>query len=212
MAKNQPDAKRPFWVWTPSLGLILFIWLFITAAWLYPGGSKTDRQAPGFSMTHNYWCDLFDNLAYNGAKNPSRPIAILAMVVLSCSFGILWYLLPDLVRSNRTRKRLIRFSGIGSMAVASFLFTGYHEEVIHIGGLLGGLALTLTFMEFYRANKKGLFISGLACLGLSLLNYFIYETGVGLSLLASLQKITFLVFFTWAIRINYDLSRQKQQG
>ena len=98
------------------------------------------------------------------------------------------------------------------MAVASFLFTGYHEEVIHIGGLLGGLALTLTFMEFYRANKKGLFISGLACLGLSLLNYFIYETGVGLSLLASLQKITFLVFFTWAILINYDLSRQKQQG
>lgn len=98
------------------------------------------------------------------------------------------------------------------MIIMAFLFTGYHEAVINCGGLLGGIALVLTFTELYKANKQRLFGLGLIGLILSGFNYFVYKTGILLFTLASMQKLTFLVIFVWASLINIDLYRKEAAG
>ncbi len=42
------------WLLTPILGSILFVFLYINATLLYPGGSQFDKQSVGFSWTNNY--------------------------------------------------------------------------------------------------------------------------------------------------------------
>ncbi len=209
MNKRKPNKRSKILLLSPLFGILVFVLLYILAAGLYPGGSALDKQAKGFSILHNYWCDLFDTVAHNGAINPARPIAIVAMLVLTASFALLWYLLPRLFMVKNTRQRIIQYTGVTSMIIAAFLFTHYHEAVIHLAGVVGGVALTLTFIELYRANQKGALILGLLCLVMSGINYFVYETGIGLFLLASTQKLTFLVFFVWAALINVDLYRKE---
>jgi uncharacterized membrane protein HdeD (DUF308 family) len=144
-------------------------------------------------------------VAYNGAKNPARPIAIVAMFILTASFGLLWYFLPRMFEQKNTNQRVMQVSGISTVFVGAFLFTDYHEMVIHLSGFLGGIALISTFFELFKAKKKVLFKLGLLCLALSCVNYFIYTTGIGLPMLALTQKITFGVFFIWAGMVNVDL-------
>lgn len=210
MAKNAFSKRSNILLLTPLFGICSFILLYIIAAYLYSGGSKFDKEAQGFSLIHNYWCDLFDVAAHNGLPNPSRPIAIAAMLVLTSSFGLLWWLLPHLFDSTNKKQKIIQYAGISSMIISAFLFTSYHEEVINFGGLLGGLALTLTFIELYKFKQRRLFIIGVLCLALSCFNYVIYETGFALFLLASIQKITFLVFFVWAGMMNVALYKKER--
>lgn len=212
MLEKQSNKSKNVWLLTPLAGIILFLLLYIVAAFLYPGGSKTDPQARGFSLLHNYWCDLFDVLAHNGTVNPSRPIAIGAMVILTTSFGLLWYFLQRLFDAGNKRQRIMQWTGMGSMFIFTFLFTRYHEVVIHVSGLLGGIALVLTFMELYRNGEQRLFRLGLVCLALSCFNYCIYETGTGLFLLAGAQKLTFLVFFIWAALLNIGLYQKSTRA
>ncbi len=209
MRENNPGSRRNILLLTPLFGICVFVALYIVAALLYPGGSKLEKQAKGFSLLHNYWCDLFDRITPNGMVNPGRPVAIAAMLVLTASFGLLWYLLPRLFDWKSRRQKIIQSAGIGSMVITAFLFTSYHEAVINLGGLLGGLALTLTFIELYRAGKKRLFMVGVMCSILSVINYFIYETGILLPLLAGTQKLTFLLFFGWAGLINIELYQKE---
>ncbi|MEO6759945.1 MAG: hypothetical protein ABIO24_10870, partial [Saprospiraceae bacterium] len=106
--------------------------LYIWAAWLYPGGSRTEPDATRFSLLDNYWCDLFDVVTPNGQSNPARPVAIVAMLVLTCAFGLLWYIIPRLFTTKNYRTTGIQVAGISAMCVAVFLFTRFHEVVINL--------------------------------------------------------------------------------
>ncbi|MFN7116301.1 MAG: hypothetical protein ACK4TA_05840, partial [Saprospiraceae bacterium] len=66
------SAPIPFRLWlrlTPLVGIVLFLVLYIVAAFYYPGGSNADHSAKGFSIVHNYWCDLLAIGAKNGQIN-----------------------------------------------------------------------------------------------------------------------------------------------
>ncbi|MEI6412413.1 MAG: hypothetical protein WCR52_23680 [Bacteroidota bacterium] len=171
------------------ISFIVFLALYGLAASLYPGGSKMDKTTPGFDWVHNYWCDLLNDFAHNGASNPAKPVAIAAMLVLATGLGILWYDLPDYLQSSRTNARLMRFSGIGSMSVAVFLFTPWHNAVVNVAGLLMAGAFLVTFYELRRAGHTGLVAGGVFCLLLWCGTYFIYQTNIFLPALALAQKI-----------------------
>lgn len=186
----------------PTAGILTFLLLYVLAATLYPGGSYYDKTAPAFSLLHNYWCDLLDPKAHNGRPNPGRPVAIAAMFVLTASLVLLWYWLPALFAKKLPA---LRYSGLGSAVITTFLFTRWHETVINAAGLLGAVALALTFVELRRAGQLRLLRLGCGCLVLSGVNYFIYETGIGLTILAALQKVTFILFFCWLIWLDIAL-------
>jgi hypothetical protein len=50
----------------PPVGILIFILLYIVAAFFYPGGSEFDTHSDGFSWKHNYWCNLLNELAIKG--------------------------------------------------------------------------------------------------------------------------------------------------
>ncbi len=162
--------NRKILVLLPLYGIFLFFLLYVVAASLYAGGSQVDKTAKGFSLMHNYWCDLLADKAQNDESNAAQPIAI-----------------------------------------SAFLFTNYHDMVINIGGGLGVIALVLTFINLYESKFYKLFFVGILCLILCILNYFIYETKIYLSLLAITQKISFVLFLGWLGVINYCIYKKMQK-
>lgn len=189
----------------PTFSIIIFLVLYIYAASLYPGGSKADKQAIGFSWRHNYWCDLFDAIAQNGTASSARPYAIVAMIILCAGFAYLFYLIPQLFDFQDPKLQWLQITGILTAAIAVLIFTPLHGYVIHFAGLFGAIALCLTFYFLYQSNYHFLFYFGLICLLLCIANIIIYDTGWGLYYLPIFQKLTFLIFFIWAIALNWAI-------
>lgn len=191
----------------PCIGILIFIILYLVSTFLYPGGSTYAPGTVGFDWLHNYWCDLTGAVAKNGAPNSARPVALAAMIVLCTSLAVFWYLLPALFE-NKPRYQFIRYTGIPAMGIAVFMSTGFHDTVIHLGGVLAGIALVLTFDGLYHYRYYRQLWSGLCCLTLILFNYYIYETGTWLTLLPVVQKITFEVVAVWVCSVDLHLFRQ----
>ena len=190
----------------PCIGIVIFISLYLVSTFLYPGGSTYDPGILGFDWLHNYWCDLTGAVAKNGAPNTARPVALAAMIILCTSIAVFWFILPTLFQ-NKPQYQVIRYTGIPSMAIAIFMFTGYHDTVIHLGGVFAGVALVLTFVGLHEHSYYRLFWSGLCCLVLILFNYFIYETGTWLTLLPIVQKITFGIVAVWVCVVDMRIYR-----
>lgn len=198
MLGNQTPYKPHLASW----GIGLFIGLYILAASLYPGGIRWADASQGFSIRDSYWCDLIAMTARNHVINPAQPYAWTAMLVLCSSLGLLWWNLPRQLRLKGTLKNTLQWGGVSSMIVTTGLVTEYHDTVIYLAGLLGLIALITTLYVLWTNAFMGLFISGICCAGLCLINFGIYATEIGLFALPLLQKGTFLSMLLWFMAIN----------
>lgn len=187
----------PWWRLLPAGGMALFVALYALAAALYPGGSPTDKTAPGFSWLHNYWCNLLTANAINGQPNPAQPVALLAMGVLCLSLMLFWYYLPPLFQFGARAAGTVRSAGILSMVAAGFLSTAQHDLVLNIACALGVVALGGTFVGLYQTGRLGLLGLGALCLVLLGVNNYVYYSQHFIVALPVIQKITFAVFLLW---------------
>ncbi len=146
---------------------------------------------------HNYWCDLLETHAENGQPNTARTTAIIAMAVLCASVALFWLFVTRLFTFKPLFKRLIQFTGILSMGVLVFLEADFHDVIINIAGASGVLALTGTLIGLYRIRLYSLFIIGVICVILLVLNNYIYYTKRWLYYLAVVQKLSFFLFLLW---------------
>jgi hypothetical protein len=194
----------------PFIGICLFTILYFTATLFYPGGNETDRSAKGFSWQHNYWCELLATHAENGEINTAKPVAITAMIILAVSLAILWFYIPEFLTFKNFEKHVIRYSGILSMAILFFLFTGSHahDTVLNISGILGVIAITATLTGLHKTRQYKLFGLGIVCLILCFINNYIYYTKDYLFYLPVIQKISFLLFLLWFSLLNILLYRK----
>ncbi len=195
--------NRKTLVLVPIVGICLFFLLYLFAALVYPGGSQVDKTENGFSLLHNYWCDLLADKAQNDEPNTAQPLAISAMILLCASLVVFWYYVPKLFEPHTQNAKTMQRTGMSSMVISAFLFTDFHDTVINLGGTLGIIAVLLTFVNLYKSKFYKLFAVGMLCLMLCLFNYFIYETKIYLSLLAVTQKITFVLFLGWLGVIDF---------
>ena len=189
----------------PFLAISAFIVLYILAAYFYPGGNDANKSQIGFDILQNYWCDLLGGQAKNGAPNPSRPIAIGAMIILFSGLAVFWYHVPDLFLGNHTSNRIIRWCGVVSMLTATFLFTPYHDPVINIAGAFGVISFVATFIALYRYQYRKVLTLGIIALLLCFVNYIIYFSGNFIFLLPVFQKIAFLICLIWISIFNHKL-------
>ena len=191
----------------PLYGISIFLLLYFFAAALYPGGSNADCISEGYSLWNNYWCDLMADYAKNGHDNPARPVAIIAWVILCLSISLFWIYLPGLFPVKSVNHKIIQCCGTVAMIAAIFSFTKFHDTVINLAGLFGSVTLILAFIEFKKARRFDLLVSGLFCYFLGLVNYFIYTTHLFISKLPVLQKLTYvfclLTFALGTYRIYY---------
>lgn len=98
---TQTTSSKGIWVLVPVLGSVLFIILYIIAAFLYPGGSLSGKTAVYYNWTENYWCNLLDDKAINGQVNSAKPVAMVAMLILCGSLSVFWILFPASVQLKK---------------------------------------------------------------------------------------------------------------
>lgn len=161
---------------------------------------------------HNYWCDLLETHAENGQPNRARKTAIAGMAVLCVSIGIFWYFAPRLFSFKPFFKKLIQVTGILSMSVLVFLQADFHDIIINIAGASGVVALTGTLAGLYKNSSYILFVWGVLCVFLLLVNNYIYYTGHWLYYLAFIQKISFLAFLCWFSLISIQVFKKANPG
>ncbi|MBT8185270.1 MAG: hypothetical protein KJN76_10545 [Eudoraea sp.] len=189
----------------PLVGIGLFVVLYLLAAMNYPGGSRMFKDHEGFSFWHNYLCDLLDITAVNGEVNTARPYANAAMIVLCISLSWLWYYLPGMFRTKSLNRKIMRISGLLSLLIIVFLGLGNHDKIVRIAGFFGVIAFISCSIALFKAGQRNLFLFGILCLTVFLINYFIYETGIYLRSLPFIQKVTFLLFISWFIGLDITL-------
>jgi len=203
-----PKAPKPYILLLPLFGMVLFVFLYIIAAFKYPGGSWAMPQQNGFSFWNNYLCDLLDQIAINGELNTARYYARTSLGVLCLSIILLWYYLPCLFKGKSLNKNIMWLSGIIALVATSFLSSGTHDATVRIVGFFAIIAFSTCFIELLRARHIKLFVFGVVCLIIFLANYYIYETGSYIRLLPIIQKITFISFIIWFIMLDVFFYRK----
>ncbi|MEM8525765.1 MAG: hypothetical protein AAGG68_14080 [Bacteroidota bacterium] len=190
-----------------SLGIVLFVVLYLTATLLYPGGSNFDENANAFNWQHNYWCDLLGPVAKNGLPNSAQVIALLAVLILATAVCLSWIGIFVQLPFSKSQSQYFQLSGMLSMMIAIFIFTPLHDVVIVVAGTLAFVTLIALFVGLYKNRNTKLLYYGVGCLLLMGLNNLIYFTGTGLSALAILQKITFVLVLIWILLLNKEFSK-----
>ena len=190
----------------PALGILLFVTLYIVAAYYYPGGSQFDKNAVGFSWKNNYWCNLLNDNAINGMKNTAQPIAITAMVILCVALSVFWWQFPGYTTLTKRYRLAIQVSGIIAMVTGLLLFSKIdHDWITNLASLFGLIAMTGTFTGLYKNKWTILFYFGLLNVALVAANNFLYYNKELISYLPLVQKITFLTFLAWITCIDIKI-------
>ncbi len=196
----------------PLWGITFYCLLYLWACLIYPGGIRWANAELGFSVRDSYWCDLISAATRAGAPNPARPVALIALYVLSASLAWMWYTFPQQIQLSSTGKAGLHWGGIGSMVVTAFLPTPFHDQVIHLAGLLGMIALAVTVHALWNSGRRSIVLAGVFCMILCVCNYWIYNTHEAIIVLPILQKVTFFLFLVWFAWIILDLPEQKSMN
>ncbi len=183
----------------PTYAVAIFVALYAVAACLYPGGTRANPTRIGFSFADNYWCDLLDAATYDGRPNRARPVALTATIVLSFGLSALWWTVPAVYPHARRRAVLVRSAGIASALVTPFIATAKHDLAVRLACLFGFVAFLITMTASRFSPRDPLLwitrSTFLACL----LNYIVWEAGIGPRVLPLIQKAAFAAFLLWIV-------------
>jgi len=207
-------AKIPskLYYWIPIIGINCFVLLFIYASLLYPGGSQKNPNSIGFSWLHNYWCNLMNPIAENGAVNHGSSIAISAMMILCGSLSVFFWQFAKAMEHSAFWKRMIQFGGMLSMLFASLIFSKHHDLMTILSSLFGIFVVIGIIQSIYKSEMQFYKISGVSCIILLGLNNCIYYSEYGLHLLPLLQKITFGVVLIWVLGLNQEINKRQTKN
>lgn len=203
-----PKNSRPNTLLLPLGGMGSFILFYIIAAMNYPGGSWVSLDQDGFSFWNNYLCDLLDFYAINGEINSARFYAIIALGFLCAGLFWLWFYLPRLFENKSTNQSLMQISGLLSLITIVFLALANHDTVVYVAGFFAVIALISCSIELFKEGFKNLFLLGVFCLLVFLINYYIYESRLLIKSLPVVQKFTFILFISWFVCLDVALYRK----
>lgn len=189
-------------------GMLLFVIFYIIAAVNYPGGSYASFEQIGFSIKHNYLCDLLDANGVNGDHNNGNVYARIALGFLCLSVIIVWYYLPKLFAAKSKNQIVMSSAGVLAMITTFFLASGGHDIVVRIAGIFGLITLVTCLIELYRYKHYLLFALGIVCLIQFLANYYIYESGQLILALPAIQKFTFISFILWFVILDLAIYKK----
>ncbi len=130
-----------------GVALAIAVVLLVVAMGSYPGGNLSDPTAPGFDFWRNYFCDLIQPVAKNGADNGAAMIqARIAMVLTGVALVPLWLALPRAFPGRAAS--CARTAGVvAALAMPAVAITPasapawWHSAAILLAGVPGGIAL-----------------------------------------------------------------------
>lgn len=189
----------------PTIGVLIFCVLYVYAAGLYPGGSQADINSVGFDWMNNYWCNLMNENAINGQKNPARIFAVSSLVILCISLASFFFLFAKNIVKNRIWRPMIQIFGTASMTSAAFIFTPYHDIMTIISSIFGCIAVVGIISTVFKSDLTFFKTTGLICILLLIINNLIYYSNCFIIYLPLIQKITFVLVLSWIIGLNYKM-------
>lgn len=189
----------------PNAGIILFLFLFYFSTTLYPGGSQVDVHTEGFDWINNYWCNLMNTHGMNGEVNDARPVAIGGMFVLCTSIAVFFWNASKGLPLSNVWQFSTWFCGLVSMVIALFMFTEYHDLLTMLSSVFGMVAIIGLLVGLFRSDLVGFKVTSIMCMILLLINNSIYYSGIFITALPLIQKLTFLIVLGWIIMLNFKI-------
>ncbi|NNL15069.1 MAG: hypothetical protein HKO81_00325 [Flavobacteriaceae bacterium] len=187
----------------PTIGILIFIGLYIYSASLYPGGSQADINSVGFDWMNNYWCNLMSEKSMNGQENPASPVALFAMVILCSSMTVFFFQFANYFAKSRNWKMTIKIAGTLSMLSAVFIFTRFHDVMTTILSICGVIGI-IGIIRALHKNKMTFFkVSGIISMSLvGLINLFYYNENL-IKYLPVVQMVAFILILAWTVGLNF---------
>lgn len=182
------------------ISFIISVVLMFIAASQYPGGSLIDKNSVGFDLTRNYFSNLFEAKAINGADNPGRIWAVIAMVFHSLAYGVFFIKMSKKIPS-KTWAKILKIIGISNIVFIFLIATPLHDiGVISIVLTLLGLFVITVFVV--KSKRHLLKISCIICL-LTFYAFFILFGFGEVTLAIIMQKVYNISAILLVIALEY---------
>lgn len=189
-------------------GVIGFVALLAAAMAFYPGGTWLDRGEPGHHFWRNFFCDLTQPVALNGAPNPiGSALGQAAMLALAAAFVPFWILIPPLFPEEKVLGAVTRTLGLISAAglvavplTPSLKLGASHMIAVFVASIPGILAAVLAAIGLRRVRQIRHIATGtlvLAALDAALYLGTVISGGPIPAALPALQKLAALGLVTW---------------
>jgi hypothetical protein len=196
----------------PTLGIFIFIGLYVYSASLYPGGSQADINSVGFDWANNFWCNLMRENGLNGQKNLAKPVSIFGLIVLTSSMTLFFFQFANHLVKNSTWKMIIKISGTLAMLSANFIFTIYHDVMTTILSVFGALVLIGLIRTIHKRHMTFFKISGIICIILVAINNLMYYNEDLIKFLPIIQKFNFISILAWTVGLNFKIKKEKERN
>ncbi len=192
----------------PTLGILIFIGLYVYATTLYPGGSQADINSVGFDWRNNFWCNLMSEDAMNGRENPASPVALIGMVILCSSMTLFFFQFANYFVKNSIWKMTIKIAGAIAMLSAVFIFTKYHDIMTSILSICGVVGIIGIIRALHKNNLTFFKVSGIICMALVGANNLFYYTENLIQYLPIVQKVGFILILAWTVGLNLKMKNK----
>ncbi|MDY2588187.1 hypothetical protein [Winogradskyella aquimaris] len=192
----------------PTIGILLFIGIYIYASKLYPGGSQADLNAVGFDWSNNYWCNLMLENGLNGVKNKAQPIAITGIIILCSSMIIFFFQFANHFEKHRMWKMIIKISGTLAISSAPFIFSEYHDIMTSVLSISGTVVIIGMIRALYNNQLPFMMVMGICCILIIGLNNFFYYNENLIQYGPIVQKGAFILILSWTIGLNLISNRK----
>lgn len=192
----------------PTIGILLFIGIYIYASKLYPGGSQADLNSVGFDWSNNYWCNLMLENGLNGIKNKARPVAITGIIILCSSMIIFFFQFANHFEKHRIWKMTIKISGALAILSAPFIFSEYHDIMTTVLSISGTVVIIGMIRALHNNQLTFLKVMGIFCILIIALNNFFYFNENLIQYGPLIQKGAFCLILSWTIGLNIISNRK----
>jgi len=193
----------------PTIGILVFIGIYIYASQLYPGGSIVDINSIGFDWRNNHWCNLMRESGLNGIQNQARPVAIVGISILCFSMIIFFIQFSNYFEKSRPWNTTIKISGGLAMLAATFIFTKYHDIMSTILSICGTIVIIGMIRALHNNQLTFFKVMGIFCILIIGLNNFFYYNEDLIQYSPLIQKIAFFLILSWTIGLNFIINRKK---
>lgn len=191
--------------WLPVVGLAAFAVLAYFAVHTFPGGSRFRPEARGFGFVDNFWCDLFDARAPDGATNGGRKFAIEATVVLALSLIPFWISISA-ISPNEGRPRLIQIGGVLGMTALALVPTRLHDAAIFVAGPCALVAYGLTVQALVQSGRRMFALISVVPALLSALTFVLWSFSFGIHAIPALQKVAALLSLGAIMALHFSIA------
>nr|WP_082856010.1 hypothetical protein [Mucilaginibacter sp. L294] len=170
-------------------GIVISLILILIAISVYPGGTMFNEYATGFSWTKNFMSNLFGTRALNGAENPSRIWACLAMIVLPLTYALFFFNMAKKI-PEKNAGYILKYASVANILFTFLTITSLHDSMLIISTTLFWTCLLITSI-FILKTKLHLF-KFFCIISLVVFYYSVYLWGISdWHLLPIMQKVNF---------------------